>query len=127
MKQKVILTALAFGLGLVVNAAQATDTDTDSSATSPQSANKATRAITNGPGQAATPAMPGNETAEDKVSANRKKEMDNRKHAASLSTAAKAKGASGNINHVSHPTVERPHIERPNIERPEINRPEINR
>lgn len=120
MKRKAAVIALVFGLSFGMNAAHAAHSLTHHT-------NAATRATSNGVGQAATPAIPGNITADAKVTTNRQNEMDNREHAADLRAAAEAKGESGEINSVSDSAIERPTIQRPEVQRPEIQRPEINR
>lgn len=128
MKRSTLLTAMLCTLGLAaVSATYAADTDTDVNSGT-KSSNAATPAQTNGPGQAATPAMPGNPTAQEKVKANRKKEQELRAAAAARAAAAKQNGDTrpDGVN-VERPSVSKPDIERPNISKPEIVRPEIHR
>lgn len=121
MKRKTLLIAIIGALSLVASAAYAADSDTDSGVKSSNAATPATPS--SGQGQAATPAMPGNPTAQQKVMANRAKEEQLRLAAAKRAAAAKQHRDTG----LGHASVERPTVSRPEITRPDIVRPEINR
>ncbi len=115
MKRHALLTAAVMALGLAASAVHAAGTGS----TSDSSNNRATPATAYpGQGEAATPAMPGNATAQAKVTANRKKEEQLRLAAAQRAAAAKQNGSKG---------LDRASVERPSISRPDINRPEIQR
>lgn len=111
MKPTTPMFVLVCGLGLA-GVARAADTDGGHGT---KSTNAATSATPNGAGQAATPAMPGNPTAQDKVTANRKKMLANRERAAQLRDAAQANGDHGQLNRPdnTHPVVVHPEVQRP--------------
>lgn len=98
-------------LGLALTVAQAN--------AGTKSANAATPAISNGAGEAATPAMPNNPTAREKVIANRANAQTKR-DAAALKRADGTAHADLGLAH--HPDVSHPDVGRPEISHPQINR-----
>jgi hypothetical protein len=125
MKRNALYAALICTLGLTLTAVHADDTAT----TGTKPVNAATPAVTNGPGVAATPALPGNPTAQEKVKANRLKAQQQRDAAAMHRDGAKGDHAMPEVQHpsVSRPEVTRPEITKPEITRPEMTRPEVTR
>lgn len=92
--------------------------------TTTKSTNAATPAVPNGPGQAATPAMPGNETAKAHVIANRKRAADKR----AAADARHDMDKQDRPEKVEKPEkAEKPSISHPVVARPEIMRPTVNR
>ncbi len=123
MKRKALYAALICTLGLTMTAVHAADT-TDMG-TKP--ANAATPAVPSGSGEAATPAMPGNPTAKEKVKANRLKAQEHRDAATMHRDDAMGDHARPDAQHpsVSRPEMTRPEVTKPEVMRPEMTRPEV--
>ncbi len=126
MKRTALYAALICALGLTMTAVHAADT-TD---TGTKPANAASPAVPNGSGVAATPAMPGNPIAKEKVKANRLKAKEHRDAAAMHKDDAIHKDdAMGDHARpdAQHPSVSRPEMTRPEVTKPEVTRPEVTR
>lgn len=114
---------LCLSLGCAVTSVYADETS-DTTTSTPRSTNAATPAIPNGPGMAATPAVPGNETAKAHVIANRKKAAEKRAAADARHDMEKQERP----EKIEKPEkAEKPSISHPVIGRPDILRPTLNR
>lgn len=144
MKQpRVLAIAIVSALGLAaVPLMAATNSDQDS----PAQTNAATPAQPNGQGVPATPALPGNPTAQEQVLEHRpdvdtnvdatvdadtkadvRAEVDVQKPGVDKPDVDKPDIDKVALDDIHKPQIARPEIERPQIERPEVQRPDIQR
>jgi hypothetical protein len=116
MKHNALLTTMICALGLAMSTVHAAGTDSDvkSGTKSPNAATPATPFP--GEGKAAIPAMPGNPTAQEKVTAYRKKAEAQRAEAAERAAAARehrdSRPESVSLNRPTKPEIDRPRMHR---------------